>query len=181
MGIVLSKPVFLIGFMGCGKSYWGQRIAEALNCPFLDLDTFIEDQTGQTIPRLFEAFGEAGFRERERQCLHQTAALLPGIVATGGGAPCFFDNMDWMNANGHTVYLQVPVPVLAVRLLPERAARPLLQAVPPEGLEAFIEERLALRRPFYEKAQTICLYDADGEVYADKVRRVFVGLVGGRF
>lgn len=176
MGIVLSKPVFLVGFMGCGKSYWGRHIAAALNYPFLDLDAFIETQTRQTIPALFQDFGETGFRERERQCLHQTADLPPGIIATGGGAPCFYDNMDWMNANGHTVYLQVPVPVLATRLLPERAARPLLQAVSPEDLEAFIEARLALRRPFYEKAQIICPFDADGEVYADKVQKVLVGL-----
>jgi shikimate kinase len=90
----------------------------------------------------------------ERDCLRELAELnAPTVVATGGGTPCFFDNMDWMNAHGHTIWLDIPAAVLAERLWPERAHRPILAHLPEADFWAFIRERLATRRFFYEKAQ----------------------------
>lgn len=149
------KPLFLVGFMGAGKTYRGQRLAAALDCSFLDMDEEIERQSGKSIPEIFAAVGEAGFREIERQVLHSEAVSQAGVVATGGGLPCFFDNMDWMKTHGQVIWLHVPPAVLAARLKPEKTKRPLIAQVPDEELEAFIEKLLIQRRPYYEQAHLI--------------------------
>ncbi len=151
-----EKIIFLVGFMGSGKSYTGRRLAEARGRRFVDLDTVIEAHAGMDIPAIFAQHGETGFRAMERTCLHQMADVPePVIVATGGGAPCFFDNMAWMNAHGHTIWLNPPLEVLVERLLPERAHRPLLAAIPEEELASFIRERLDARRVWYAQAKEV--------------------------
>lgn len=141
--------------MGAGKSYWGQRLAERLHVPFIDLDAYIEAGEGSTVAGLFERAGEHGFRRLERRYLHQLADLPPAVVATGGGTPCFFDNMAWMNEHGLTVYLDTPAPVLAARLRTDRATRPLLSQVADHDLEAHIQNLLRHREPFYRQAALV--------------------------
>lgn len=151
----MNFRIFLTGFMGSGKSYTGRRLSEALGIPFIDLDHWIEDQEGQSIQAIFEKSGEAAFRQIEREALHQMIAYEQAVIACGGGAPCFFDNMEWMNRHGITVYLQTPVAELCRRLLPEMAHRPLLKGLNEHTLPAFIGEKLALREPYYLQSQVV--------------------------
>jgi len=122
----MSAHIYLVGFMGSGKSHWGKRLAEHLGRPFFDLDEVIEAGEGLTVSTLFSSIGENGFRELERRYLHQMEHQPPSIVATGGGTPCFFDNMAWMNAQGTTVYLKISMPILHQRLVAGKGKRPLL-------------------------------------------------------
>lgn len=142
---------FLIGFMGAGKSYWGKRWAQATGFEFVELDNLIESTLGQPIAEVFATQGENFFREQEsfllKKCTQDNC-----IVATGGGAACFFDNMDWMNAHGTTLYLQASPQLLAERLAVEKAHRPLLQQISDASLESFIGHKLAEREPFYRLA-----------------------------
>ena len=154
----MTRHLFLIGFMGCGKSWWGKTLAEQSGQPFIDLDAFIEASAGQSIAGIFAESGETGFRLLEHDCLRRLAALPPSIVATGGGTPCFFDNMDWMNRHGHTAYLQTPPEVLFERLRRQTARRPLLRDLDDAGLQHFIHERLAAREPYYIQAQVIVAF-----------------------
>lgn len=137
--------------MGAGKSYWGKRWAQATGLAFVELDSVIETALGKPITDVFAAQGETFFRQQEsillRQCTRDNC-----IVATGGGAACFFDNMDWMNAHGTTLYLQASSQLLAERLTVEKAHRPLLQQISDATLESFIAHKLAEREPFYRLA-----------------------------
>lgn len=150
----MEKVIYLVGFMGCGKTYWGRRLSEVKGYGFADLDAMIEAGEEKTITQIFEETGEAGFRETERYYLHQTGSFSqPTIVSTGGGAPCFFDNMDWMNRHGVTIFLDMPVPVLAERLWKGREKRPLLAGLERAEFEDFISVRLNTRLLFYMKAK----------------------------
>jgi len=150
----MEKVVFLVGFMGCGKTYWGRKLADTKGYGFADLDAMIEAGEGKTIADIFGEKGETGFRGTEQHYLHQTAGFdQPTIVSTGGGAPCFFDNMDWMNRHGETLFLDMPVPVLAERLWKGREKRPLLTGLEREDFEGFIMDRLNVRLPFYTQAK----------------------------
>jgi len=166
------KTIYLTGFMGSGKSHTGQRLAAALGLPFLDLDEAIEAKAGKTISEIFADEGEDAFRKLETSALRQTSELPPTVVSTGGGAPCFNDNMEWMNRNGQTVFLDPPVSVLLQRLDTGRDHRPLLQ--PAKELETFITQKLASRRQHYEKANIqVVLADPNAEV-----ERLLVRLLG---
>jgi shikimate kinase len=144
---------FLIGFMGAGKSFWGKQWAKATAFPFFELDSLIETEMGKPITRIFLEEGEAFFRKMESKLLKQSCLGHQNcILATGGGTPCFFDNMDWMNAHGTTIYLKATPQLLAGRLVGEKAQRPLLHDLPDAGLEAFIASKLAEREPFYSRA-----------------------------
>lgn len=145
--------IFLIGYMGCGKSRMGKNLAAKLKRPLIDLDDLIAHTQNATIPEIFVAKGENGFREIERDTLQKSAIANDAIISTGGGAPCFFDNIDWMNKNGITIFLDTPVKVLANRLINAKTERPLIKGKSYEELLAFIDEKLKERRPFYEKAQ----------------------------
>lgn len=147
--------IFLIGFMGCGKSKLGKGLASKINQPFIDLDDMVEAKYQMSIPELFAVHGEHGFREREKEVLQNSAIANEAIIATGGGAPCFFDNMDWMNKNGLTVFIDSPVKVLADRLINARVERPLVKGKSYEELIEFIDMKLKERRPFYEQAHVI--------------------------
>ncbi len=151
----MDKTCFLIGFMGSGKTYQGMRLAKRLGVSFVDLDECIEAGEGRAIQAVFEQQGETAFRRIERQYLHELEHEAPCVVATGGGTPCFFDNMDWMNAHGTTVFLKTPVPVLAARLRTDPVVRPLLAGVPEEHLEQHIARLLEQRMPFYNKAEVL--------------------------
>lgn len=147
--------VFLIGFMGCGKSTMGRKLAKQLGYDFIDLDQEIEKRTDTTIGNYFSANGEMAFRELERKTLQEFDYPLNCIVATGGGAPCYFDNMDWMNANGMTVYIEMSPLALARRLEKGKEKRPLLKDLNETQMIAFIEGKLAEREGYYKRAKLI--------------------------
>jgi len=147
--------IFLIGFMGCGKTRMGKSISSKAEKPFIDLDTLIEHTQNLSIPEIFSLKGENGFREIERDTLQHSAFADDAIISTGGGAPCFFDNMEWMNKNGLTIFIDPPVKVLADRLINAKTERPLVKNKSFDELLVFIEEKLNERRPFYEQAQII--------------------------
>jgi shikimate kinase len=148
-----ANKFFLIGFMGSGKSYWGKFWAEEMNLPFIELDALIEEQEGKTIAELFEQKGETYFRQVESSVLKNCKEHQSAIISTGGGAPCFFDNMEWMNEHGTSIYLEATPQELARRLQDERTHRPVLKNVPPDQLQDFIEQKLKEREPFYRQAK----------------------------
>lgn len=147
--------IFLIGFMGCGKSTLGRSLASKLGLTFVDLDNYLEERYFKTIPRIFAEEGEDAFRRKERKMLEEVAAFDQVIVATGGGAPCFFDNIDLMNQSGFCIFLDVDIESLIYRLTHARTERPLIKGKSPEELHEFIEGLMLKRRPFYEKAHYI--------------------------
>jgi shikimate kinase len=145
--------VYLIGFMGCGKTSWGKKLAAGLGYNFIDLDHVLEAQVGSTIAEYFASHGEEAFRKLESEVLKQTDYPENVIVSTGGGLPCFFDNMDWMNQHGQTLYIQLSPKGLASRLENAKTPRPVLQGKKGEELVAFIEHKLAEREGFYLQAK----------------------------
>ena len=145
--------IFLTGYMGSGKTTLGRALAADLNVQFIDLDHYIEQRYRKTIAQLFAENGEDGFREIERRMLHEVGEFEDVIISTGGGTPCFFDNIEFMNAQGTTVYLDVPVERLFIRLCIARSKRPLIKDKDDEELRAFIIEQLEKRAPHYSKAQ----------------------------
>lgn len=145
---------FIIGYMASGKTTFGKAFAREKGLRFVDLDAAVEERAGCSIPALFASRGETCFREMERQELHKVCEGEDDFVmATGGGTPCFFDNMDYMNRQGETIFLNTPVSVLVERLRQERGFRPLLVGIADEGLEEYVVRHLQSRLPFYEKAK----------------------------
>ncbi|MBK9328305.1 MAG: shikimate kinase [Sphingobacteriales bacterium] len=145
--------VFLIGFMGCGKSYVGRNLAPLMGFDYLDIDKHIEEMEGLTVKEILEQKGEAYFRQREREIILALDSSENRIVSTGGGAPCFFDNMDLMNEKGLTIYLNRTKKLVVYRLLKGQHKRPLLTGLSTEELEKFYDERLEIRKSYYEKAK----------------------------
>ncbi|QIA07033.1 shikimate kinase [Draconibacterium halophilum] len=145
--------VYLIGYMGCGKSRLGRLLSEHMGVQFVDMDDYIEERNCKTVPQLFADHGEEGFRERERKALEELAEFTDVIVATGGGAPCFFDNIDLMNKTGKTIFLNIDPAILADRLMNSKTERPLIKGKSREELVAFIDETLKKRKQFYSQAQ----------------------------
>lgn len=144
--------IFLIGYMGCGKTTLGRELADKLNLTFIDMDAFLEEKYFKTIPQIFASEGEEGFRKKERKVLEEVSEFDDVILATGGGAPCFFDNIDLMNRSGFCIFLDVDVETLAERLIAAKTERPLIRGKSAGELKEFISGMLEKRRPFYEKA-----------------------------
>ena len=151
--------IFLTGYMGAGKTTLGKAFARKLNLPFVDLDWYMEERFHKTVGELFVERGEAGFRELEKNMLHEVGAFEDVVISTGGGAPCFFDNMDFMNRNGKTVFLNVHTDVLFRRLRVAKQQRPILQGKQDDELKEFIIRALEKRTPFYSQAQYV--FNAD--------------------
>lgn len=147
------KPIFLIGYMGCGKSTMGRALSALTGVPFIDLDNYIEQRFHLTVKEIFAQRGEDGFRDVERRMLQEVADFEDVIVACGGGTPCFFDNMEYMNTHGTTVFLNTPIDRLHSRLMRGRHKRPLIADKDDEELMTFIKEALAKRMEHYSKAQ----------------------------
>lgn len=135
--------------MGSGKSSLGKQLSEKLNFRFVDLDKYIEEKLKKPIAEIFEQHGENFFRQTEADCLRELGELENTVIATGGGTPCFYENMNWLNKNGATVYLKFPPEILFERLLPLKKNRPLLAHMKDGELLNFIEEKLAERENFY--------------------------------
>lgn len=147
------KKIILIGYMGAGKTTLGKVLAQKMGLTFYDLDEYIEDRFHRTIPQIFAESGESGFRDLERRMLHEVAEFEDVIISCGGGTPCFFDNMDYMNAQGETVYLKAAPDVLYAHLKMGKVERPLLKNKSPEEVQTFIVEQLSLREQYYNKAK----------------------------
>lgn len=145
--------IFLIGYMGAGKTTLGKAFAREMKVPFIDLDWYIEERFHKSIPELFRERGEEAFRELERRMLHEAGEFEDVVISTGGGTPCFFDNMDYMNRQGQTVFLDVHPDILFRRLRVATQQRPILQGKTDEELRAFIVEALGKRAPFYGQAR----------------------------
>ncbi|CAM3618711.1 shikimate kinase [Sphingobacterium prati] len=148
----MPKPIFLIGYMGSGKTTLGKKLASKLDLPFIDTDEEIVKQIGMSITEYFGQYGEEEFRKLEREQLRKFVDSY-AVISTGGGAPCFFDNMDWIKANGYAVYLQMTPKALFDRLSQSKLhKRPILIGKSPEELRTFIEEKLTEREPYYTQA-----------------------------
>lgn len=145
--------IFLIGYMGVGKTTIGRELAKKLNFEFVDLDHFIQNRYNKDITSIFEEEGEAKFREIENKTLREVATFENVVVSTGGGAPCFFDNMDIMNQSGLTIYLKATPELLTNRLITSnRDKRPLIKNKTEDELLQFISENIVKRDPFYSLA-----------------------------
>jgi shikimate kinase len=149
------KRIFLIGYMGSGKTTLGKAYARAMQLQFIDLDWYIEERFHKTVQELFEERKEDGFREIERNMLHEVAEFENVIIACGGGTPCFFDNMEYMNGKGETVFLDASPEVLFRRLKIAKSKRPLLMDKSDEELMDVIQNALRVRIPFYSQAKYV--------------------------
>lgn len=146
------KPLYIIGYMGCGKTTFGRALAEATGLKFLDLDHMIEDRYQATVREIFDAKGEEQFRQMERDMLHETADMEDVIVSCGGGTPCFFDNVAFMNSHGVSLWLEATHDCLFSRLIRKREKRPLLAGRSDEEIREIIASQLLARSPFYSQA-----------------------------
>jgi shikimate kinase len=139
--------------MGSGKSTLGRHLARHAGLLFIDLDKYIEERNCRSVPQIFALEGEENFRKKERKALEEVSEFDNVVVATGGGAPCFFDNMELMNRTGITIYLDIHPEILAKRLTTSKTERPLLKGKSKIELENFIGENLQKRRIFYEQSR----------------------------
>lgn len=153
-GMAVMKPVFLIGYMGCGKTTLGEVLAQQMGVPFIDLDEYIERQQGMTVVEIFASEGEERFRQLETAALGEVAAMDGVIIACGGGTPCHGNNMTLMNEMGVTVWLTTsPERITARLLLPEqRVKRPKFNDLPDEAFLALVQRELERRSPYYNQA-----------------------------
>jgi len=162
--------IFLVGFMGCGKSTKAKQLANLLACPVIDIDAVIVEQQQMSIADYFAANGEAAFRQLENEMLKSFEYPDTCVVATGGGLPCYFDNMEWMNQNGITVYLEMTPPQLVSRLH-NRDKRPLLKGMDDEQLLAFIIGKLEERNVFYHQSRLIInAFDLDPKELLEEIK-----------
>lgn len=153
--------IYLIGYMGSGKSTVGTGLAKALNLDFIDLDHYIESRNHRTIPDIFARDGEAEFRRLEQKALHEVSEFENIVIATGGGAPCFFDNMEVIKRTGKSLYLNGSPRILADRLMHSKTERPLIKGKTEPELVTFIAETLAKRSEWYTQAESILNFDHD--------------------
>ncbi len=160
--------VFLIGFMGSGKSFYAKGLSDYLHVPFIDLDQFIEENQDMSISEIFEKLGEPTFRALESVAIKQVYEDLVvrttetqqkndilGVISCGGGTPCFNENMDWMNQHGFTIWINPAEEIILERLIKEPQTRPLVSSLTEDALKEFIHQKLLERKPYYEKAQSV--------------------------
>ncbi len=148
--------IFLIGFMGAGKTHWGRELSRKLNLPFFDLDEQVVSREDKSISDIFAEKGEEYFRLLEKETLHIiTESHDSFIMACGGGSPCYFNNLDYMNQAGTTVWINTPIDVLFQRLLKEKNERPLIRSLTDDQLRGFIIKKFADRKIYYEQADVI--------------------------
>jgi shikimate kinase len=164
--------IFLIGFMGCGKTHWGKELSRKLSIPFFDLDEKITEHAGKEIPEIFSEQGEEHFRLLEKEVLYMlTESHETFVMACGGGTPCYYNNIDYLKKKGTVVWLNCSVDCLYHRLIKEKDKRPLIKDVPDEKLKAFIIKKFSNRKIFYQQANVII---NDDDVNLEKlIERIF--------
>lgn len=145
--------IFLIGFMGSGKTYWGHQLSQKLGIPFFDMDEQVVAHEGKTIVDIFSEKGEEYFRMLETDVLHIiTESHENFVIACGGGSPCYFNNIEYMNNAGITVWINTPIETIFQRLIKEKEKRPLIKALTDEQLKAYINKKFADRKIYYDQA-----------------------------
>ncbi len=149
------KRIIIIGYMGAGKTTVGKALSKELGIAFYDLDWYIESRMRKTVSKIFAEKGEEGFRKIEYNMLHEVAEFEDIIISCGGGTPCFFDNIDYLNQQGETIYLKARPDVLYGHLKMAKVERPLLKDKSPEEMQQFIGEQLEKREPYYLKAKHV--------------------------
>ena len=147
------RRIILVGYMGSGKTTVGKALSKETGMMFYDLDWYIENRMHTTVSKLFSERGEEAFRQIEYNMLHEVAEFEDVIISCGGGTPCFFDNMDYLNQQGDVVYLKANPETLYKHLLMAKVERPLLKGKSADELIAYITEHLKERAPYYEKAR----------------------------
>lgn len=163
--------IYLIGFMGCGKTTVGMRLAKILKYKFIDLDELIEERTGKKISEIFEEEGQQGFRQLETETLKYISSREKIVIATGGGTPCFNNNLTLMNESGITVYIRMAPGSLFHRLLPSKTKRPLIAGLTDLQLMEFIMNTLPERELFYSQAK----FTVKGEnLKAEKISELLI-------
>ncbi len=161
--------------MGVGKTTAGRELARVMNLEFIDLDHFIQNRYSKTISQMFEDEGEEKFREIENKILKEVAQFEDVVISTGGGAPCFFDNIDVMNTSGITIYLKASPELLSARLNTCKEKRPLIKDKNEEELLAFVAYNLEKREPFYSQAQIT--FETEELVNKEEVETYVLGLL----
>ena len=148
-----KMKIFLIGFMGSGKTHWGRQLSAKLNMPFYDLDTVIVGNENLSVSEIFAQKGEEYFRYQEKETLEKISATEESfILSCGGGTPCFFNNIEFMKKNGEVIWLNTSIDMLTERLGRERMSRPLISDVNEEDLRRYIIRKLSERRMYYQQA-----------------------------
>jgi shikimate kinase len=148
--------IFLIGFMGSGKTHWGRLLSEKLGIRFFDLDEQVVEQAGKPITEIFAVDGEEQFRMMEKDILHIiTESHDSFVMACGGGSPCYFNNIEYMNQAGTSVWINTPLNTIFSRLIAEKDKRPLIKSLPDDQLKNFISKKFADRKIYYEQADVV--------------------------
>lgn len=148
--------IYIIGFMGSGKTHWGGQLSQKLSIPFFDMDEQIVNSEGRSINEIFEKYGEEYFRLKEKGILHViTENNTSFVLACGGGSPCYFNNIDYMNQAGTTIWLNTPINVLFERLKKDKNKRPLLKDLSDVQLMSFIIKKFSDRKIYYEQADIV--------------------------
>lgn len=155
MDNIKMKRIFLIGYMGAGKTTAGRELAKVLNLEFIDMDHYIQARYQKTVSQLFAEYGESEFRNIERKILQEVADVEDVVISTGGGTPCFFDNIDYMNQTGTTIYLKASPEALSERLNSCKDKRPLIKDKDEKELYEFVVDSLQKREPWYSKAKIV--------------------------
>ena len=164
--------IFLIGFMGSGKTYWGRLLGKKLSLPFFDLDEKIVEHTGRSISAIFEERGEEHFRLLEKEILYLlTESHSSFVMATGGGTPCFYNNIDYLRKNGTVVWFNCTVDCLYERLVKEKDKRPIIRNIADTDLKSFITRKYSSRKIFYQQADIII--NEEDLALEELVRRLF--------
>lgn len=175
-GSHFSMHIYLIGFMAVGKTTFGKKLARALALPFIDTDKLIEQQTHKTIEQLFEELGEDEFRKLEADVLRSLPSDKSYVIATGGGLPCYYDNMLFMNETGLTVYLNAEPAFIFSRLARAKKPRPLVKGLKGDELLQFITHKLGQRAAFYSQSKlTLSLPEKEPESLVNTVLSVYNG------
>jgi len=164
--------IFLIGFMSSGKTHWGRQLSSKLGMPFFDLDEQVIASEGKPINRIFEEDGEEYFRQKEKELLNIiTESHEMFIMACGGGTPCYFNNIDYMNRAGITIWISTTIDTLYKRLLVEKSHRPLIRDLSDSQLRSYIVKKFSDRKIFYEQAKL--MIEDEHATLDDFVEKIF--------
>lgn len=153
------RPIFLIGFMGSGKTTLGRALEQTTPLKFIDLDDYVESRLGMTVSECFANYGQQRFREAERDALVAVSSMDDVVIGCGGGTPCFFDNMEYMNSHGTTVWLDASLERLYERLSVAMDHRPLLRGKLPKELRDYIADSMQERTPYYSRSHYMLASD----------------------
>lgn len=149
----MPSRIYLVGMPGSGKTTLGRLLANRIAYDFIDLDELIAEREQMSIADIFSQKGEAYFREKEKEALHETFKMSRCVIATGGGTPCFFDNMEQINKHGLAIFINIPLSVIAGRIERQQQTRPLLPAESAEDILSQLKEIYQKRFPYYDQAE----------------------------